>query len=299
MTKIAPLHPPRSRVLARSTRHVLGGALGWAIVASTMALGGVCPIFAAEPFVPVVTFPAARTELANRNVDVLNLVPGMTTAEARTALLALPAPETITEKRTFYSVASRGVTVQTAEFVEAMSSGENQDRVSVTFTGPASDNQVFVVERHARYPDVLSAPTVETIIDALETKYGVPSYDTRDFVDVTTPELTWAFKDGEQSPCQGLGGRGGGQRCPFKSGTMFYDPAQFADLSAEILAFDYAIIAQIETHSADRTKVAAFSVTSSDLLRRKQAASADMQAMLEELERVHAEASKPAAAPSM
>jgi hypothetical protein len=80
---------------------------------------------------------------------------------------------------------------------------------------------------------------------------------------------------------------------------MFYDPAQFADLAAENLSFDYAIIAQIETHNADRSKVAGFTITASDLKRRQQAASADMQAMLQELERVYAEASKPAAAPSM
>lgn len=264
-----------------------------------LAAGCINAPAAAEPLVPTVTFPAAKAALADHNIDILNLVPGMTSEEAREALLALPAPENIAEKKTFYSVASRGVKVQTSEFVETMSSGEDHDRVSVTFTGPASDNQVFVVERSTRYPDVLSAPTIETIIGALEAKYGAPSYNTRDFVDVNAPELTWAFKDGAQSPCQGLGGHGGGQKCPFRSGIMFYDPAQFADLAAENLSFDYAIIAQIETHNADRSKVAGFTITASDLKRRQQAASADMQAMLQELERVYAEASKPAAAPSM
>lgn len=90
-----------------------------------------------------------------------------------------------------------------------MSSGENNDRVSVTFTGPASDNQVFVVQRHARYPDILAAPTLETIVGALEAKYGVPSYNTRGFVEMNTLELIWTFKAGEQSSCQGLGGQGG------------------------------------------------------------------------------------------
>lgn len=74
---------------------------------------------------------------------------------------------------------------------------------------------------------------------------------------------------------------------------MFYDPGQFADLATETLTFDYAIFVQIDTHNADRSKVAGFTITASDLARHKQAAAADMQAMLQELERVHAERQNP------
>ena len=145
----------------------------------------------------------------------------------------------------------------------------------------------------------LPAPTVDAIIEALTSKYGAPSYNTRDFIVVNTADLVCVFKDGGQLPCQGLGGYGSGARCPFQTSARFYDPGQFGDLAAEVLPFDYAIFAKVDTQSAYRTKTAGFTVTVSDLLRRKQAASADMQAMLQELERVHAEASKPASAPSM
>lgn len=59
-------------------------------------------------------------------------------------------------------------------------------------------------------------------------------------------------------------------------------------MAGEILDFDLAIIANLETHQADRSKVSGFKVTISD-----------MQALLSELERVHQEASKPAAAPAL
>ena len=70
-------------------------------------------------------------------------------------------------------------------------------------------------------------------------------------------------------------------------------------MAGEILDFDLAIIANLETHQADRSKVSGFKVTISDLQRRKHSAEADMQALLSELERVHQEASKPAAAPAL
>lgn len=297
MTKITSPDPTPSAAQAvlRISRH----ALRWAVMAGAMTMGSVSSLSAAEPFVPEVTFTAARATLADHAIDILALVPGMTPWETREALLALPAPETIAEKKMTFSVASRGVKVQTAEFVGAMSSGADGDRISVSFTGPASDNQVFAVMRNARYPEVLSAPTLETIVEALVSKYGAPSYDDRDFHNASSHRLIWVFKAGEQPSCQGLGGNGRGQRCPFVAGISFYDPAQLADLAAETLNFDYAIITEIETHNTDRTKVAGFTITVSDLVRRKQAASADMQALLQELERVHAEASRPVAAPSM
>lgn len=268
-------------------------------MASVMVVSSTLPTLADAPFVPKVTFPSGQTTLADRNIDILALVPGMTSREVRAALLALPNPETLVEKETNFSVASRGVRVQTAEFMETMSSGMNDDQISVSFTGPASDNQAFMVERDARYPEVLSAPTVDAIIEALTSKYGAPSYNTRDLIQVNTAELVWVFKDGAQLPCQGLGSYGNGERCPFQTSGRFYDPGQFGDLAAEILPFDYLIFAKVDTQNADRTKTAGFTVTVSDLLRRKQAASADMKAMLQELERVHAEASKPTSAPSM
>jgi hypothetical protein len=299
MTKITLPDLTPTAAPARAALRISSRALRWAMMAGAVAVGSVSSLSAAEPFVPEVTFPAARATLAGHTIDILTLTPGMTPQETREALLSLPAPETIAEKKTTFAVASRGVKVQTAEFVETMSSGANSDRVSVSFTGPASDNQVFAVMRNARYPDVLSAPALETIVEALVSKYGAPSYNAREFYDASTQELMWVFKAEEQPSCQGLGGNGTGQRCPFTTGMSFYDPAQLTDLATETLDFDYAIIAGIETHNTDRTKVAGFTITVSDLMRRKQAASADMQALVQELDRVHAEASKPAAAPSM
>ena len=40
------------------------------------------------------------------------------------------------------------------------------------FTGPAAGNRAFAVERQVYYPDVLTAPTVATITEALISKYG-------------------------------------------------------------------------------------------------------------------------------
>lgn len=90
MTKVVPQHPPRSHVLTQSAQRVPGRALGWAIMAGTVVLGGITPIFAAEPFVPVVTFPAERATLADGNIDILAMVPGMTPQEIRETLQTLP-----------------------------------------------------------------------------------------------------------------------------------------------------------------------------------------------------------------
>ena len=130
-------------------------------------------------------------------------------------------------------------------------------------------------------------------------RYGEASYNSADYREKPSPQLVWTFAGGALAPCQGFGGYGSGEPCPTAWILSEYKPGNLDVMARDVLDFDLAIVANLETHQADRSKVSAFTVTVSDLELRKQAANADMQAVLAELERVHQQASKPAAAPAL
>ncbi|HWV21954.1 MAG TPA: hypothetical protein VN036_13085 [Devosia sp.] len=261
--------------------------------------GGSLSAAADELFVPEVTFPASHAVLAGRVIDILDLVPGMDGAEVKAALAGLHPADSIVEQQTSFRVASRGVTVQTADFLKSITAGKENDRIEVSFTGPASGVQAFSIERTLRYSDVLSAPTLESIFEALDTKYGVPSMRSSDLYQPNpnnAAKLVWAYSGGEQVPCRYLQA-GQGPGCPLLLGG--YDPSSLQHTATSRLDFDYIVTADIWPHDADIGKVRLFQVEVFDLARRKQAAQADTQAMLAEIERIHQQASKPAAAPAL
>jgi hypothetical protein len=261
--------------------------------------GGAFSAVADEVFVPEVTFPADHSVLTDRTIDILDLVPGMDRAEVTAILSALHPADSIVERQTSFRVASRGVTVQTADFLKAITAGTEADRIEVSFTGPASGVQAFSIERSLRYSDVLSAPTVTSIFEALEAKYGLPSMRSSDLYqpNPNNPgKLVWAYSGNEQVPCRYLQA-GQGPSCALLLGG--YDPSSLQSTATGQLDFDYVITADIWPHEADIGKVRRFRIEVFDLARRKQAAQADTQALLAELERMHQQASKPAAAPAL
>lgn len=252
-----------------------------------------------EVFVPKVTFPAAHAVLAGRAIDILDLVPGMDGAEVKAALSALHPADSIVEQQTSFRVASRGVTVQTADFLKTITAGKEDDRIEVSFTGPASGVQAFSIERTVRYSDVLSAPTVDSIFEALEAKYGGASMRSSDLYqpNPNNPgKAVWAYSGGELVPCSYLQA-GQGPGCALLLGG--YDPSSLQSTATERLDFDYVVTADIWPHEADISKVRRFRVEVFDLARRKQAAQADTQALLAEIDRIHQQASKPSAAPAL
>ncbi|WP_404401355.1 hypothetical protein [Pelagibacterium halotolerans] len=273
--------------------------LSVAFAAAAMLCGVSGPATAGDLFVPAVSFPASRTSVPDRAIDVLGLVPGLSVEEARAALAAIHDPGAITEHTTAFTIGARGVSVQTEEFLGTMEAGRSDDRIEIFFAGPAAENQSFAVERVVRYPQVLTAPTVAAIAEALIAKYGTPSYNSRDFRETVSPEMVWSFAGEAQISCMGFGGYGSGQGCPVAWTLLEYAPHRLDAIAREPLGFDLVIVAKLETHREDRTKVAGFTVTVSDLLRRKRAAAADTAAMVAELERVHAEASNPVSAPAL
>lgn len=261
--------------------------------------GGSFSAAAEELFLPKVIFPASHAALAGRAIDILDLVPGMDGAEVKAALSALHSADSIVEQQTSFRVASRGVTVQTADFLKSITAGKEDDSIEVSFTGPASGVQAFSIERTLRYADVLSAPTLDSIFDALETKCGVPSMRSTDLYrpNPNNPaKLVWAYSGGGQVPCRYLQA-GQGPGCALLLGR--YDPSSLQHTATSRLDFDYVVTADIWPHEADTSKVRLFRVEVFDLARRKQAAQADTEAMLAEIERVHQQASKPAATPTL
>ena len=256
------------------------------------------PTVAQDSFVPAVTVRASPVQIDGRAIDILALVPGMSVQEVKAGLAAHYTSPTTTEP-TYFQVGSRGVEIKTVEFISALKSGGSDDAVVAFFAGPAADNQAFAIEREVHYSDVLTAPTVATITEALLTKYGEASYKSADYREKPSPQLVWTFAGGALAPCQGFGGYGSGDPCPTAWTLSEYKLGNLDVMARDVLDFDLAIVANLETHQADRSKVSAFTVTVSDLQLRKQAANADMQALLAELERVHQQASKPAAAPAL
>lgn len=115
---------------------------------------------------------ASGAALDGRFIDILDLVPGMGVDEVMAGLAAHYAAESIAEQRTYFQAGSRGVEVKTVEFIQTVKSGDSGDAMVAFFTGPAAGNRAFAVERQVYYPDVLTAPTVATITEALISKYG-------------------------------------------------------------------------------------------------------------------------------
>ncbi len=256
------------------------------------------PVLAAGPFMPDVTLEASPTSVAGRSIDILDLVPGMTVEAVEHALADLHGADALATEMTSFRVGGRGVTVETVEFVSTLNAGDD-DNLKVFFAGPAAANQAFAIARTVRYSDVLTAPTVASIADALIAKYGAASYNSRDYRETVTSELGWVFSGGDQISCMGFGGYGSGPGCPVDWTLSEYRPQSLENIAREALDFDLAIVAKIQTHQSDRSRTVSFTVTVSDLLRRKSAAGADTQALFDELERVHQQASQPAAAPAM
>lgn len=264
-----------------------------------LMVGGAFPVAAADAFVPEVVFPASQASLADHNIDILGLLPGMSADEAKAALSRLDQYELLKEQPTSFRVEARGVSVVTADTLKSITAGGDGDRIEVSFTGPASDVQVFSIRRAMRYPDVLSAPTLESIAAALEEKYGEPSMRSTDLypVNPNNPgKWIWAFARGKQVPC-GYLQAGSGRGCALLLGS--YDPSELQRAAGEQLDFDYVISASVWPQRSDVTKARQFDVVVMDLARRKAAAQADTQALVTELERVHREASKEVAAPSL
>lgn len=269
------------------------------MIAFAAFVGSSLSVSSAETFIPEIAFPASLSTLANQSIDILNLVPGMDGPAVEAALSELHPDHTKVERLTSFGAGARGVTVQTIDFLQSLSAGPEADRITAWFTGPASDIQAFAIERSVHYPEVLSAPTVATIADALLAKYGKASYNSRDFRDKPTAQLIWVFVGDDKVSCLGFGGYGTGKNCPVAWTLLEYKPQQLANLATTPPVFDYAIIAEIKTHEIDRTRSASLTVTVSDLRRRKEAAAADMQALLDEIERLHAQSSNPVGAPSL
>ena len=136
------------------------------ILLAVMA-GHALSVSAADTFAPQVTFPASRARLADRNIDILGLLPGMSSTEVKATLSQLEQYEVLKEQPTSFRVEARGVSVATADTLKSITAATEGDEIVVSFTGSASDVQAFSIRRTMRYADVLSAPTLESIAGAL------------------------------------------------------------------------------------------------------------------------------------
>lgn len=136
-------------------------------------------------------------------------------------------------------------------------------------------------------------------VSALATKYCLPSMRSTDLYQPNPnnpAKLVWAYSGGEQVATRYLqAGQGPGRALPLGG----YDPSSLQHTATSRLDFDYVVTADILPHKADMNTVRLFRVETFHLARRKQAAQADTQAMLAEIERIHRQASKPAAAPAL
>lgn len=138
------------------------------------------------------------------------------------------------------------------------------------------------------------APRVKLLPKSDIVVVGSPNVANASFFDIPASPIN--SRACEYSSCRYLQ-TGPGPSCALLLGG--YDPSSLQSTAAGRLDFDYVITADIWPHDADIGKVRRFRVEVSDLARCKQAAQADTQAMLAEIQRMHQQALKPAAAPAL
>jgi len=135
---------------------------------------------AAEMVVPAVkTVAPVVQSFPGRSVDVLGVAPGMTESEIR-AILAEKLPGTsVKAPQIKVGIEYKGVRAVLDKFVGELEASSENDHIKAVLSSPISDSRAIIVRRDLSYKDVMQAPTVASMIEALKTKYGKPSLENK------------------------------------------------------------------------------------------------------------------------
>ncbi|WBU29368.1 hypothetical protein OOZ54_22305 [Rhodopseudomonas palustris] len=244
------------------------------------------PVLAAQPL-----------QMPGRTIDILGIQIGMTVGVAKSSIeKALPGLK-INTSASRLSYSSRGVTVQTPDFVSDVTVNpimnvvkpvKVNEALALTFSGPASGNQLIAAARRTTYSDVVQAPAVEVLKKALIDKYGPPSFTNESGGDTS---LSWTFIGGEQRTCAPKA------ECSFPTGE--YSPSQLATIAGDQSQVELAVFAKITNSASDLSKVSQSSIFLGSATRRKATAKADLDSLKEAAQAALAKASQNVSAPKL
>lgn len=231
---------------------------------------------------PIEFTPEAKVNLPKSSVDIAGLITGMTPTEAEAAIKKIDSSLKIETEEEWVGGDFNGARIRTTPYPAKISAERDGERIVLTFSTPASSNQLVAIDRSIFFWEHLEAPLFMKFPDDLKAKYGNPSvidFDPHSRGSDGGPsglQIIYAFKDGKVIQCKGTVLAKKNSAC--SSSLPHWDVGESFRLTPE---FDVKVVFRLERHKSDDRKLGSVMTTLVDGARFQANSKADFDALIE------------------